>query len=703
MNLKFQPTRFKTLHDTQPVSTEWQTIVEEIRSQSHSTVTRAYRESLYLQDTLPATNDNRALLQRLKLQKDNLKGNQPAFVPSVSLEGGRSSKHIQGYSGFIMVDIDGILQEQVPLISQAVKNDPHTFLSYVTLSGRGVRVIARVKDVKNRKSFTQAWSLVNDYYARLTQCPIDEKCKNATRMSVICHDPEVVFRPEATVFTLSDEATATPGQKNKRPTKARTAASTVRRLVEEAGITYAPHQHNAYICRCLYWMNRFGVAQEDAGQWALDTFADYEADTHSVANIVRSCYACTDEHGSERLSHYLRRQDRQQRKVPLEAIETFINERLELRMNKLIYQLEYRPKESGQPWTRMTDLVENSLWCEMQRSGMNTDLNHIRTLLCSDFVEEYHPMKAYLDGLEPWDGTTDYIGQMAALVHCHNFTPDEFAGYFRRWLVGLVASALSEKVVNHIILVFIGRQGCYKSSFMTNILPPCLRQYYVSKTNSQRLNKDDLFSMTENLIINFEEIDSMQRNELNQLKAMTTTLHINERPAYGRNKMRLPHVASFCATGNNLQFLNDDTGTRRWVVAEIEHIENPWNTQLPYEGIYAQAHALLRNKFRYWFDDKEIDIINRRNRRFETPNSARELILTHYRKPLPTERGRYLTASDIVSRFSPHIRLNTAQVGRALRELGYRSIHTAHGNFWHLVERTANEIGSILPEPQEED
>ena len=205
------------------------------------------------------------------------------------------------------------------------------------------------------------------------------------------------------------------------------------------------------------------------------------------------------------------------------------------------------------------------------------------------------------------------------------------------------------------------------------------------------------------LIINFEEIDSMQRSELNQLKAMTTTLHINERPAYGRNKMRLPHVASFCATGNNLQFLNDDTGTRRWVVAEIEHIENPWNTQLPYEGIYAQAHALLRNKFRYWFDDKEIDIINRRNRRFETPNSARELILTHYRKPLPTERGRYLTASDIVSRFSPHIRLNTAQVGRALRELGYRSIHTAHGNFWHLVERTANEIGSILPEPQEED
>ena len=74
--------------------------------------------------------------------------------------------------------------------------------------------------------------------------------------------------------------------------------------------------------------------------------------------------------------------------------------------------------------------------------------------------------------------------------------------------------------------------------------------------------------MTENLLVNFEEIDSMQRSELNQLKAMTTTLYVNERPAYGRNKVHLPHVASFCATGNNLQFLTDDTGNRRWLPFE---------------------------------------------------------------------------------------------------------------------------------------
>lgn len=127
------------------------------------------------------------------------------------------------------------------------------------------------------------------------------------------------------------------------------------------------------------------------------------------------------------------------------------------------------------------------------------------------------------------------------------------------------------------------------------------------KTNSQRLTKDDLFTMTENLLVNFEEIDSMQRSELNQLKAMTTTLYVNERPAYGRNKVHLPHVASFCATGNNLQFLTDDTGNRRWLPFEVTAIDNPWTAHIDYEGLYAQAKHLLDNDFRYWYRDHEIE------------------------------------------------------------------------------------------------
>ena len=120
----------------------------------------------------------------------------------------------------------------------------------------------------------------------------------------------------------------------------------------------------------------------------------------------------------------------------------------------------------------MTDTVENSLWCSMRRDGLEADLFHLRTLLLSDFAPRYHPLEEFLEKAGPWDGVTDHIGNLAAMVHPADSDTDRFDLCFRRWFVGMVAAALDPKVVNHVILVLIGRQGCFKTSFFQNLLPP---------------------------------------------------------------------------------------------------------------------------------------------------------------------------------------------------------------------------------------
>lgn len=708
--ISFWPSRFASLRDTVPVPTTWGDLVEEIRGGRHLTVTRLYRETCARLAEAEAAGDI-ASVEELKRRKVSLKTSQAAFVCSVILEGGRSQQHVRGYSDKVMVDIDDLNGKSLDTLVGRVKADPHTFLAYVTLSGRGLRVVARVEPAPtDARTFACSWQTVNDYYSRLLGVTVDAQCKNATRMSVLCHDPEVCYRPEAEALAVEPEAPARPRASRGRPVRAVSAAPTVRRLVEDDGILYAPGSHNAYICRCLYWMNRFGVSEADAEAWALSEFADYDAAEHSVAATVRSCYAQTAEHATCRLARYARARTSKDKsggggsrapRVSVGQMEDFIGRWCQLRRNLLIHQLEVRlcagTGEEEPRWQLMTDALENSLWRAMQHEGLDADLFRLRTLLQSDFVPTYHPLRRYLDTLPPWDGTTDYIGRLARMVVCRGTSAAEFDYYFRRWLVGMLAAALDDGVVNHEILVLLGPQGSFKSSFLENLLPPCLRRYYTTKTNSQRLTKDDLFTMTENLLVNFEEIDSMQRPELNQLKAMTTTLYINERPAYGRNKVRLPHVASFCATGNNLQFLTDDTGNRRWLPFEVEHIENPWTTPIDYEGVYAQAKALLDGGFRYWFQGDEVEALNRRNRRFEAPNPARELILAHYRRPSALEKGRYLTASQICARFAS-MRLSPVQVGRAMKELGFEQVETHHGRFWLAVERSVDEMNSVLPE-----
>lgn len=727
------PSRFHSLRDTRPEPTTWQVLFKEITNSTHTAATRHYRAHLATLSDIEATGDAQQL-EQWKLTKSNLKNAQPAFIPSVLLEGGRTYAHVKGFTGFIMVDIDGIPPERFAAILTLVKEDIHSFLVYITISGCGIRVISHVEGGVTKANYRMVWEWVNDHYARLCGVEIDGQCKNATRMSVLCHDPEALLRPEASSFHTSGMK---PREKPKRGTAvtvtAERAYKIIRAQLEEEGIAYAPSSYNDYVSRCFYHTNRYGVPQADAEAWALRTFPDYPRE--QLLPIIKSCYSLTMEFNTVPLPRSVRKKEKENdsshKKATVEEMEEFINGYMKFRMNMLTHQIETqliadaytdRPEASACHWQRLTDHIENSLWCAMQHHGMAVNLNELHTLLGSDFVKEYHPLKEYLDGLPPWDGETDYIDRLAAMVHVKESphsplqqdksrerndlseTPVRFADILKRWMVSMIAAALNETVVNQVIFTLIGRQGSYKTSFMQHILPPVLSEYYTTKSNSSRMTKDDLFTMTENLVINLEEIDTMPPSELNQLKAMVTQRYVDERRAYGRNKVHLPHVASFVATGNNLQFLTDDTGNRRWLPFEVEDIDSPWEADIPYEGIYSQTYALYQDvNFRYWFTDKEIQQLRGHVQQFEVPRPEYELLLTYYRKPVGLERGVYTTSSQIIGRFgNTSLRLSLQKVGRAMRELGFRQVKASNANYWVVVERTTEEVQHLLPAEAEQ-
>lgn len=705
------PSRFRSLRDTRPEPATWQSLFKEITDNTHAAATGHYRAHLAMQTAIETTGDAQQL-EQWKLTKSNLKNAQPAFIPSVILEGGRTYAHVKGFTGFIMVDIDGVPMERFATLLALIKADVHSFLVYITISGCGIRVISRVEGEVTRTNYRMVWESVNDYYARLCNVEIDSQCKNATRMSVLCHDPEALLRPEAIPFKISGMK---PREKPKHSSTvtAERAYKLIRTLLDGEGITYTPGSYNNYVSRCCYHLNRYGVPQADAEAWAVKTFPDYPRG--QLLPIVKSCYALTAEFNTVPLPRPSRKKekndDSHHKKATIEEMETFINGYMKIRMNALTHQIETKAildanadcsTAPDSRWERLTDHIENSLWCAMQHSGMVVNLNELHTLLSSDFIKEYHPLKQYLNALPPWDGKTDYIGRFAGMVHVKG-TSVGFSDILKRWLVSMIAAALDNTVVNQVILTLIGRQGSYKTSFMQHILPPPLSEYYTTKSNSSRMTKDDLFTMTENLIINLEEIDTMSPSELNQLKAMVTQRYVDERPPYGRNKVHLPHVASFVATGNNLQFLTDDTGNRRWLPFEVESIDSPWEVEIPYEGIYSQAYALYHDvNFRYWFTDEEIQQLRGHVQQFEVPRPEYELILTYYRKPVELERGIYITTSQIISRFgTPSLRLSPQKVGRAMRELGFQQVRASNANYWVVIERTGEEVLHLLPDAAE--
>jgi predicted P-loop ATPase len=186
----------------------------------------------------------------------------------------------------------------------------------------------------------------------------------------------------------------------------------------------------------------------------------------------------------------------------------------------------------------------------------------------------------------------------------------------------------------------------------------------------------------------------MQQKELNKLKAAMTMPSINERAAYARYHENRPHLASFCGTGNNVQFLSDTTGTRRWLPFEVVSIESPLSSPSDYDGIYAQAHTLYQQGFRYWFDKPEIERLQRHNEAYETVHSELELIDLHFRKPVGDEPRQLVSATMALQMIGGNIAqtLSKEKIGQAFTRLGFEYRRTTTQRGYIAVHRTGVEM-----------
>ena len=393
----------------------------------------------------------------------------------------------------------------------------------------------------------------------------------------------------------------------------------------------------------------------------------------------------------------------------VEDIKTYLSDHIYLRHNVITGRIECRvptkdlwelgtdPFETAQvdKWQPISDRIVNSLWTAMSRDKPVRAQDLFRVIE-SDFVPDYHPFRYYLENLPEWDGETDYILGMSVSVQVKGDVEEQilFATYLKKWLVGMVAAWIDPNVVNNVILVLIGEQGSYKTTWFNYLLPPELKDYFYTKTNANRMGRDDLLTLAQYALVCCEELDTMKPAELNQLKAAVTMPSIDERAAYAHFHEHRQHIASFCGTGNNVQFLSDETGNRRWLPFEIERITSPREVPFDYQGIYSQAYALYQEGFQYWFSREEIQRLSEHNATFETPRTAHELISRYLRKPKPGEPSEFLSATDILQLVgsNPVLKLTTNKIGRAMTDLGFERMRTGSERGYNVVQYSAEEI-----------
>ena len=695
---------------------------------------------VYDQDVTDKTNLYRQIARNVSRDKAKEVKEQrmPAFGVGVVFNGwGRKAEHILQSTGLAMCDMDHIGSEKGIVNSEKftfedlklkISSDPHTLICYETISGEGLRIIFRYVRISddgepihlNCEAYPAAWLKGNEHYAQLTGCEYDKACSDFSRLSGLAHDPEAYFNPDAEPFVINDEemlreslasGPAEPGRPRKTYELGSQQASPqdawphVQRMLSRRGLSYSPGHRHDYMVHAAYLFNRFGSSEEALQQWSAQEWGDMPAGERE--SVISHCYAHSTDFGTWKLKQP-ESGHRRNSLLSTTEIRQWLDERCEVIYNVVTDQKLYRKKSSSQSdFNTVDDRVIESMRCQMEDdTGKRVLTRDVKSVVTSDFSRLVHPVRDYMEALPVWDGC-DRIAELAGHLEAEPIegglkaeeSQETVEWALHKWLVAMVASWMSDQDANHQIFTIFGPQGIYKTTFFRHLLPPQLRSYFWENAHNSFSSKDDKLAITENCLVEIEEVEAIVGRDLSELKALVTAEKIKERRPYAEFRQQKARLASFCASGNEQHFLTDLTGNRRWLCFYISHIDDPRQWQLDHSQLYAQLLQEYRSGFQYWFDKQEEQRIERLNAPFRIISPEEELIAHRLRKPRGNEAVKLMNSTMIAmyltgGHLSPSISIR--KIGDIMRKLGYKWVHRRKGDFYRVVEIPWNETQNYL-------
>lgn len=358
-------------------------------------------------------------------------------------------------------------------------------------------------------------------------------------------------------------------------------------------------------------------------------------------------------------------------------IKPYILSKYEFRTNTISNDIEYRRRGTKNPFE---ELNEFDLECELYECGMKSGIDKpMMTILKSNhYVPKFNPIKAYFQNLPKWDDSQpDYIDKLANFVSASD---QEWFNYqFKKMMVRTAACSLNYIPFNKQCFTMLGEQNDGKTSFFRFLCPPELMDYY--KENIDITSKDGQIALCQNMFINFEELDAMNKKELNKIKAMFSVEKVKVRPPYERRDRNFARVCNFLASSNRKDILTDETGNVRWLVFEINGIyhdgggKNGYNQNININLVWAQVYHLLNNGYPFKLTKEDIAKSEKNNKAYQQTTPEMEWVQKLYISSNKTEEDAiFKTATDIyevINLRSNSNRMNHINVGRALTFLSF--------------------------------
>lgn len=388
----------------------------------------------------------------------------------------------------------------------------------------------------------------------------------------------------------------------------------------------------------------------------------------------------------------------------------YLQEKFEFRYNEITLETEYR-KKGSEEWLFFDDAAYRDIDQEVALKSVSISERFFKNWVYGNKLRvKVNPLRDYFKSLDKWDKHDgNHIWEYLRQVKLSDENQRSFFyECFTKWLVAMVTSIMDDHITNQTCFVLVSEQGRFKTTFLNGLVPKQYRLDYLYSSSFIAHNKDHEKYLSTKWLINLDEMQAFNRSDIESIKSKITQDRVVLRLPYAKADVKAWRVASFCGSVNKEEFLNDATGSRRFLPFKIDDIK--LNPELNIDKVYAQAYSLFKSgDFKYWFDREDITKLESHNEPHKETTMEADYTLKNYRVPTEDEIRtnpdvEYLTASDIMADLcKKYERLNAnntvkRNIGLTLQSNGFQKVSkrlTPGGKpvwVWIIIKRNINEL-----------
>jgi predicted P-loop ATPase len=359
--------------------------------------------------------------------------------------------------------------------------------------------------------------------------------------------------------------------------------------------------------------------------------------------------------------------------------EKYLNNHFNIRYNVVTNSMQFKKVTT----TKYDDLNVDALYVNLQNNRININIQKLNSLLNSEIMESYNPFKNYFEKVCKIGRTQniDHIDLLANYIKTKNQT--RFKLHFKKMLVRSVACSLDDRFVNKQAFILVhDKQNSGKTTFLNWLCPPDLKDYITENIGT---DKDSLIALGENFIINMDELATFNRTEINALKSMLSKAYIKVRHPFGKKAMLTSRRANFVGSTNKATFLNDETGSVRWLCFELESINWNYNKDINIDDVWAQAYELYNSDFPFELTPSEIEENELENKKHHILSFEVDFIQRNFIPGTKNENDGFFTSTDFLKQIHEKlgISFNTSveKIGKALKILAFEQSSKFNGQY----------------------